>query len=423
MWRLLSFPFWLLAEPLSRDFALEIVKMLGIAFTAVGLLFNVWKGLEDRKLTQEKLVTERFSKAVEQLGKEKNPTVRIGGIYALERIARTYHNDFWMIMEVLTSYVRENASLSLELKQYPKNKREREDRQKKLKGLEEVSIDIQAVLTVIGRRKEPKFDRGENIDLSFTNLKGSSFRKANLQKANLSWVNLQEAILWEANLQDAILWGANLQDADLFDADFQGANLSQANLQRAFLWEVKLQKANLSWVNLQDADLYKANLQGADLRKANLQEAKLEGANLQNTNLREAKLQNASLKWANLQGANLWKANLKNAILWKANLQDAYLGEANLQGARLEGASLQDADLRKANLQEAILIETKNLTAKQIKSACFWDRAIYVGELDEEEQTVVAIESYNTKFIKELREDTVSDPDEPIDCSHWEKEN
>ena len=341
LWKLLSFPFWLLAEPLSRDFALEIVKTLGIGFTAFGLLFSVWEGLEDRRLTQDKLITERFSKSVEQLGKEKDITVRIGGIYALERIAKDSDNDFWTIMEVLTSYVRENSSLPLGLKQYPKNEREWEDRQKKLEGLKEVSIDVQAVLTVIGRREDPKFGRDESIDLSLTNLQGANLRNANLQNSYLMGVNLQNSSLWGANLQ------------------------------------------------------------GADLREANLQDAFLLGVNL--------------------QYSYLWGANLQNAHLWRANLQNAHLVEANLENANLEETDLQNASLWGANLQKAILIDIKNLTLKQIKLACFWDRAIYKGKLDREVQAWVAIEPENTNYIEKLKNDSASDPYEPIDCSRWEK--
>jgi hypothetical protein len=63
-------------------------------------------------------ITDRFTKAIEKLGavetgpdgKPKiNLEVRLGGIYALERIARDSPTDHWTIMEVLSTYVRENS--------------------------------------------------------------------------------------------------------------------------------------------------------------------------------------------------------------------------------------------------------------------------------------------------------------------------
>jgi hypothetical protein len=53
-------------------------------------------------------VTERYAKAIEQLGSDKLE-VRIGGIYALERIARDSARDHPTVMEVLAAFVREHS--------------------------------------------------------------------------------------------------------------------------------------------------------------------------------------------------------------------------------------------------------------------------------------------------------------------------
>ena len=89
-------------------------------------------------------------------------------------------------------------------------------------------------------------------------------------------------------------------------------------------------------------------------------------------------------------------------MLEQAKLQKAGLISAKIQNIHLKQANLQKAYLRGANLQESILIETKNLTPKQIKSACFWNRAIYKGKWDKEEQTYIAIEPDNTNYIKRM---------------------
>ncbi len=66
-------------------------------------------------------------------------------------------------------------------------------------------------------------------------------------------------------------------------------------------------------------------------------------------------------------------------------------------------------------------MEGQNLTNEQIKSACFWEQAIYEGEWNKEKETYVAIEPDNTEFIEELKKDISSDPEEPIDCTRSEK--
>ena len=53
-------------------------------------------------------ITDRFTAAVEQLGSDKM-AVRLGAIYALERISKDSPRDYWTIMETLTAFVRERA--------------------------------------------------------------------------------------------------------------------------------------------------------------------------------------------------------------------------------------------------------------------------------------------------------------------------
>ncbi|MBD2744041.1 pentapeptide repeat-containing protein [Coleofasciculus sp. FACHB-1120] len=272
--------------------------------SADAALDNAKAALKNAEAAQDKQITERFTKAIELLG-SANISIRLGGIYALERIAKDSKKDHWTIMEVLTAFVRENAPL-----------KEEEIQQEKLP---KIPTDIQAALTVIGQRDVDKDPEYQGLNLQYTNLDGADLRDANLQ-------------------------GANLRDANL-----QGAYLSEANLQ--------------------EADLSQANLQGPDLSQANLQEADLSQANLQEANLIDANLQGANLFEANLQGANLFEANLQGVFLCRANLQGANLFGANLQGANLFGANLQGANLFRANLQGANLSEAENLELKQIETA------------------------------------------------------
>ncbi len=123
-WKLLIFPFWLFQQipglfaredKDSRTFAIDVVKTiisaLGLIATllaGIGLIVNYFNSQAEMQLTQQRLITERFSKAVEQIGSGKEEVV-IGGIYSLERIAKDSPKDQWTIMEVLTSYIRKNS--------------------------------------------------------------------------------------------------------------------------------------------------------------------------------------------------------------------------------------------------------------------------------------------------------------------------
>ena len=365
-WKLLIFPFWLFQQipglfaredKDSRTFAIDVVKTiisaLGLIATllaGIGLIVNYFNSQAEMQLTQQRLITERFSKAVEQIGNNKEEVV-IGGIYSLERIAKDSPKDQWTIMEVLTSYIRKNSPIPSNIQQL-----EPEERQKALEKLPSVSIPVQAALTVIGRRKVENDQAGDNLagttdsnKIKFLDLSGTNLRGANLILANLNLANLN---------------GANLIGANLI-----GANLIGANLNEAYLY-------------------------GAYLNRAYLNEA--------------------YLNRANLDRANLNRANLNGAILDRADLIGADLNEADLIGANLNRANLNRANLIGANLIGAV-----GLNPEQIKSACFWERAIHTqAKWDEDKQLWVAADrEANQREIDKLKRDKNSDPPNPIDCT------
>jgi hypothetical protein len=121
----------------ARDAARGRLLTLGAGLLAAGaLLFtarNFW-------LSREGQVTDRYTKAIEQLGSDKLD-VRIGGIYALERIARDSVKDHATVMEVLTTFIREH---SREPWPPPGPDGTAPDRSTR--------PDVQAAATVIGRR-------------------------------------------------------------------------------------------------------------------------------------------------------------------------------------------------------------------------------------------------------------------------------
>jgi hypothetical protein len=58
------------------------------------------------ELTEQGQVTDRCTKAIEQLASDKGLDVQTGGIYALERIAGDSPRDHPTVMEVLAAFIR-----------------------------------------------------------------------------------------------------------------------------------------------------------------------------------------------------------------------------------------------------------------------------------------------------------------------------
>ena len=157
-----------------RDLSYAIAVLLGVlvaASTVPFALIRVW--INDRTIkaaerstaaaerttnaAEQGLITDRINTAVTGLGVEKtvkqtapdgkitentdaNIEVRLGAVYALERISQDSDRDHMQIMEILCAYIRTNAPLDPETSMSSKEPR----------------ADIQAALTVIGRRAPDK---------------------------------------------------------------------------------------------------------------------------------------------------------------------------------------------------------------------------------------------------------------------------
>jgi hypothetical protein len=273
---------------LKIEFVKTVASIFGVLFF-LGTLYFTWANLmetqrrnqADLKLAQDKQITELYVKAIEQLGR---PTLeeRLGGIYALERIAEDSDKYHGPIMEVFTAYVRVNAPWPPEeigkaqkkrpwAKKRPSEKPKEQDSpapgnweplnrkeqihllfkaiEAKMKEETPLDADIQAILTVIGRRSRTLL-KGEGLRLVLT--------RTDLRQAYLMNAHLEGAGLYMSHQEGAFLIGAHLEQADLKETHLEGAFLAGANLEGASFWEAHLEGAFLDSANLKRADLRRA---------------------------------------------------------------------------------------------------------------------------------------------------------------------
>jgi uncharacterized protein YjbI with pentapeptide repeats len=354
----------------ENSYRATLAQIFGGIAIAIGLYYT-W---QRNNISQDGQITERFTRAVEQLGavdKAGNPAIeiRLGGIYSLERIAYESEMDYWPIMEILTVYVRKNSpgeSFEIDI-DYDSMTCKNYEIKKEREEVYILPLDIQAILTVIGKRNfSPFFDGIEYIDLS---------------KSNLSRSDLVGAHLKEVNLQET-----NLKHANLNYANLDGANLERASLQGASLTETNLHESNLKRVRFQSSTIQRAILKNANLKGANLKNTLIYGANCEGADFGTDELYNPSL-WgldlfigANLEQARIIKSNLKNANLKQTNLKGVVFRVTNLEGANFEEADFEGADLKDADFSRASLIGAKNLTVDQLSKV----KTLYYAKLDDE---------------------------------------
>jgi uncharacterized protein YjbI with pentapeptide repeats len=294
-----------LADRLAAEAAVRqsIIFLGGGALAVVGMSYTHRRHGIDRRtneLQEDSNYTDRYAAAITQLGSDKL-TIRLGGVYALERIARDSADDAETVQDVLAAFIREDsprgsdeAQLTLEL------------------GAEESSpyvapLDVAAAMTVLSRRTEERAWNRPRIDLG---------------NAAIGAIRFQPG----AALSDARLDGANLAGAEMHDMKFDSTTMKATDLSRcsgvnasfvgvlargAFLRKSKLQSANFS-----DADLSQASMVGAILTGTRFVNAKLYGADFTSATLDGTLFEDADVKRAIFKDSNLTGADLSRVVNW-----------------------------------------------------------------------------------------------------------
>ena len=238
----------------------------GVAVLA-GLIF-AWQQLGSTmrsvQLSEQGQITDRFTNAVEQLGSE-NVSARLGGIYALEQIARDSERDYLPAMEVLADFIRQTGM------------------EQPGEGTPAVTggprRETVAAVRVIARRTTEQMDLQVRqtiacIDLSGVNLagltlsEGANFDAVCLNDADLSGSVLPSATFTSSDLAGARFWSSRLEGAEFVDTEMRGIDLEASDLTEARFVNVVLSEANLQGANLIETSLENSQLLGATLAGA-----------------------------------------------------------------------------------------------------------------------------------------------------------
>jgi uncharacterized protein YjbI with pentapeptide repeats len=315
---------------------------------------------ERYRLERQGQISERFTRAIEQLG-HKERDVRLGGIYALEGIAKDSKEYHGPIMEVLTAYVREHAPWPR-----PTDKGQEavspEHRERDEDGAP--ATDVQAVIAVLGRRVLGR--KGEHVlDLRSVDLRQARFGKGadegHFELANFAGAQLQGAVLDGVHLTGAHFERANLGGkANLVEA----ASLAEANLTKADLTMADLGLAVLMRAILCGANFQEANLTRATLWYANLTGAKLVGAYLTGANLTEAHLAGASFMGAD--GANLTGAVYDSETTWPTGFDPKAEGAHLIRARSVRASPLPSA--RRPSAQDSDTSRRRRCAARSRRS-------------------------------------------------------
>jgi hypothetical protein len=168
---------------------------------------------QQQRASHDLLISNQVSKGFEQLANDKI-TERLGGIYALEGVMNTSDQYHQPVLEALCAFVRDSTT-------------RQEAGLTARKADDPPPNDIQAALTVIGRRKPGDGD----VNLTRAIISRAVLFRADLSVASLSRANLSRAYLRDANLREADLSGADLaaEPAVPFRAGRSGNGRTRSN--------------------------------------------------------------------------------------------------------------------------------------------------------------------------------------------------
>jgi uncharacterized protein YjbI with pentapeptide repeats len=297
---------------LQNEMRKTYLQVVGGAFA----LFALYLTFRRVKVAEQGHITDRYTKAIEQLGaltaaNKPNVEVRLGAIYALERIAFDSPRDHWTIMEVLTAYVRQNAPAPTE---------ETTKQENKIAIEKKTATEIQAILTVLGRRRRDRKREGNGQQLDLSN--------SDLCEANFLGAHLDGASFYETQLDGAYFSSAHLDGAWFYKTHTDGANFFQAHLDRARFDQAQLEGAYFYQAHLDGAWFYKAHSDGANFSYGYLQGTSFVFAHLDRANFNSAYLESAEFSAAHLDGVVFFGAHLDGAVF-----EQSHLAGADFRGA------------------------------------------------------------------------------------------
>ncbi|WP_025350616.1 pentapeptide repeat-containing protein [Nocardia nova] len=231
-----------------------IATALGVVAGLIFTALSVNSASRQYALAQRTDITNRYAKAIEQIG-NASVDVRLGGIYALERIAGDSGADSSTVYSVLTAFIRTHSPVGPNCSDTKGSK---------------PSADVQAALTVIGRRQAG----GDWLDLSETCLVGAvldgEFENLSLTGANLSWAvpgshsdptftnialahaHLDHAVFKGAKFTYVTAWGVTVRETVFDHVSFSRSSLAGVDLAGTNLWDVSFDIVDFHGVKFYD---------------------------------------------------------------------------------------------------------------------------------------------------------------------------
>ncbi len=311
----------------KEQFTLHTNMFLIILQTISGLaifggFYFTWKSQKDSneraksdfELAEDRLINERFEKAVEHLGNDKCAT-RLGGMYTLHSIAAKYPEQYCDEgLNILAAFIQDRCAHfedCLSSKNINGITYITDGERSGKKSDSGIFIDIQTCFSMIGELTKQKQGGISEISLRRTNLIGLQIKSKEFHLM----VELSSAYLSRVDFTMTKFLDARFMDSTLANVCFDSTELECSSFQRSTMQDVSFRDAKLK-----NTLFNCSKIQATSFERAKLAQANFEKAELKKVVFKDAVLEKAMFKDVDLQDTDITEEQLSVALLWNTTL-------------------------------------------------------------------------------------------------------
>ena len=374
--------------------SLGLGALIAASLGAPFVIYGTWLRHKTNRLEQEGHMTDRITKAVEQLGADKivrrdgveesvpNIEVRMGAILSLERIAQDSTandkgRDHVRVMEILCAYIRENSNARKLVAVPSANPNEEvEDEGNSLGEAGSGGDTADRSQSERHTQSEMTYKRGIRSDVELA--------IAVITRRNDEQLRVEAA--WPGSLEASTIWPFDHKETALAERRLPKARSNGSSPKARIIrsgahdrherntsysgYRVDLSGSNFRSTSISDLLRSKKVLSGAFFMDCNAQDVRLCRCLLRCAIILDGSFDGADFSEAEMQGAWLAETSLEGAKFDNSCLHEAYFFGLKLdRHTSFKGAQLDGAALRSINLSAV------ELTQEQISSA-FGDASV-----------------------------------------------
>ena len=200
-----------------------------------------------------------------------------------------------------------------------------------------------------------------DTSLAYCDLRGASWRRADINHMNLTGVNLRGSNLvgawaYQTNFTSANITKSNAVDAHFGGADFTVADMSGGVFTMSFFGEAKMNRATLNRGWFEKCNFDSVEMKNAEAVDGWFNSSSFYGSDLSGSSFYCARIHSADFTEACLKEAQFTGVHAVGAVFRDADLRGAVLS-GNFSGAKFEGAKLNGAVMNGEPAEKMVLQE------------------------------------------------------------------